>query len=179
MKKTLAILGTVLLVLALLTTVANAATEEELANFVKQPHKIAGQTKQITAEQKVEVDRFLDTHEVTDAQADSVIAKIKEGIAIMDKAGTADLDKLKTADKTELTNIAKEVAKILNLKLKINSSAKRVEIYENGTFLTSVPYGDDGLAKTGANYLPYVVASVIAIFAVATVIIAKKRTVNA
>lgn len=182
MKKTLTILGIILLALTVLTTVANAATTEELINFLSQPHQIAGTTKQITSAQKVEVERFLSEYPVTEAQADQVIAKVKEGIAIMDKAGTADLDKLSSSDKKALTALSDEVGEILDVKLEINSSTKSVTVYDKtGKKLSSVPYGDnDTLVNTGANYTVYIVASVLAIFAVATIIIAnKKRTVNA
>lgn len=182
MKKTLTVLGIILLALTVLTTVANAATTEELVSFLSQAHEIAGETKQITAAQKVEVERFLSEYPVTEEQADQVIAKIKEGIAIMDAAGTADLDKLSSSEKSSLTALANEVGDILDVKLVVDSSTKSVAIYDkDGKQLSSVPYGNtDTLVNTGANYTVYIVASVLAIFAVATIIIAnKKRTVNA
>ena len=48
MKKSLTVLGIILLALTVLTTVANAATTEELISFLSQAHEIAGETKQIT-----------------------------------------------------------------------------------------------------------------------------------
>ena len=46
---------------------------------------------------------------------------------------------------------------------------------KDGKQLSSVPYGNtDTLANTGAKYTVYIVASVLAIFAAATIIIANK-----
>lgn len=181
MKKTLAILGTILLVLILSTTVAKAVTAQELIDYISQPHKIAKTTKQISASQKVELERFLTVERpVTDEEATKIKEKIETGIDIMNKVGTADLDKLSLSDYNKIKTLAEEVEAILgNTEFKIVHSEKAVYPYINGVKKSPVHYGDDALANTGVNHTAYIVASVLAIFAVATVIIVKKRAVNA
>lgn len=53
----------------------------------------------MTSADKVKVERYLSENPVTDEQANTLVAKADEAIAIMEQAGTKGYNKLTTAQK--------------------------------------------------------------------------------
>ena len=180
MKKTLAILGTIVLVLVLLTTVAKAATTQDVIDFLSQPHKFGNTTKQISAGKKKSLEQFLTVDRpITETEANAILTNAKAAIAVMNNAGTADLEKLSKADYAQVKSYVEQTEAALgDVEFKIDTKNNIVVPYVNGVAKAPLPYGDD-LANTGDNYTAYIVASVLAIFAVATITLVKKNTVNA
>ena len=189
MKKLLTISILVVLVLTLACTAVKATTEAELEAYAKQTHTIAGETVKLEASKVVILERYLSTHDVTDAQATTVKAKIDEAKALLNKAGVANYTKMSKADKQELLKIAQEAAQTLGLTLTYNSSERRVEVFE-GTkkiyeeispkiMIDSQPISEDILVQTGSNNIVYVVLATVAIIAVAGVAIISVKKARA
>lgn len=173
MKKTLTIVLIAIIAMMTLATVVNAATSSTLANELYSKGAKYG----MTSADKVKIERYLAENPVTDAQADKLLAKADEAIAVMDKAGVTDYNKLTTAQKNEIKSIATEAAKEVNLKLVFKT--KSVEIYNaDGKLVETVSNTNGKLAYTGNTINVALVASIISIVAVAAVV-ARKKLVNA
>lgn len=56
----------------------------------------------MTSADKVKIERYLKENPVTDAQANEILAKADEAIAVMEKAGVTNYDKLTKAQKNEI-----------------------------------------------------------------------------
>lgn len=173
MKKTLAIVLLAIIAVMALATGVNAATSSTLADELYSKGAKYG----MTSADKVKIERYLAENPVTDAQANELLAKADEAIAVMEKAGVTSYNKLTIAQKNEIKSIATEAAKKIDLKLVFKT--KSVEIYNNsGKLVETVTNTNGKLAYTGNTVNVVLAVSVVAVLAVATVVV-RKRIVNA
>ena len=129
MKKTLTIALLAIITIMALATGVNAATSSTLADELY----AKGSKYGMTSADKVKIERYLKENPVTDAQANEILAKADEAIAVMEKAGVTNYDKLTKAQKNEIKSVATEAAKIVDLKLVFNK--KSVAIYNKNRIL--------------------------------------------
>ena len=126
---------------------------------------------------KVKVERYLADYPVTEAQANEIVAKVQEAIDIMKAAGTTKYSKLTSEEQARIKTIANEIANIIDVTLVLRADS--VEVYKNGKLIETVTFSNTGkLAYTGNNNIVLVVSS-IAIIALATVAVARKKVANA
>lgn len=81
MKKTLLISILVAIILMACATVVNATTSSTLADELY----TKGEKYGMTSADKVKIERYLSENEVTDEQANQIIAKADEAVAVMEK----------------------------------------------------------------------------------------------
>ena len=113
MKKTITIALLAIITIMALATGVNAATSSTLADELY----AKGSKYGMTSADKVKIERYLKENPVTDAQANEILTKADEAIAVMEKAGVTNYDKLTKAQKNEVKSIATEAAKSVDLKL--------------------------------------------------------------
>lgn len=172
MKKSLVISILATIIIMACSTLANATTSSTLADELYTKGKKYGMS---TAD-KVKIERYLSENPVTDGQANSVIAKADEAIAIMESAGTTDYSKLTTAQKEQLKSIANSAASIVDVKLVFKNGS--VEIYNNaGKLIETIGQNNGKLAYTGNNVNVVLATFVIAVIALAIAVVTK-RTVH-
>ena len=157
-----------------LGTSVNAATTEELVDKIYS----MGQEYGLTSSDKVRLERFLADNPVTEAEADSLIAKANEAVAVMENAGVTDVSKLSSEEKAKLQAIAKEAASIVDVNLVFKAGT--VEVYKDGKLIESISNNYGKLAYTGNNISTVAVVSLVAIFALAIgLVFARRRVANA
>ena len=98
MKKTLTIALLAIITIMALATGVNAATSSTLADELY----AKGSKYGMTSADKVKIERYLKENPVTDAQANEILTKADEAIAVMEKAGVTNYDKLTKAQKNEV-----------------------------------------------------------------------------
>lgn len=169
----------VAVLIGILAGTVNAATESELLNYLSKDFTVAGETISISESDKVKVERYLNENEVTEEQADNIIAKVDEVIAIMNEAGESDITKLSREDKDKIISIANGVADELGLTLSYDASSKTLSVYKNGKLVeaSSLTSGDK-LVQTGATHYEYIAIPAVALIAIA-IVVAKRAKANA
>ncbi len=173
MKKFLTVsLLFVMLVMAF-ATVVNAATSADLADKLY----AKGSKYGMTSADKVKIERFLADNPVTDADADKILAKADEAVAVMERAGAKNYSELTAGEKSELKAIANAAADIAGVKLVFKTSS--VEVYKDGKLIETVTNNSGKLAYTGNNVNMVLVVSSIAVIALAITVVAKRTLVNA
>lgn len=173
MKKTLVITILFVMVALLATTVVNATSSSELADTLYN----LGSKYGMTSADKVKIERYLADNPVTDDEANQIVAKAEEAVAIMEEAGVTDITKLSTAQKNQLKTIANEAASIVGITISIKAGV--VEFYKDGKLIETATLNNGKLAYTGNSTNVVLVVSSIAIVALATGIVAKKKLANA
>lgn len=175
MRKNKALIISLLFVMLVMAfaTVVNAATSAELSNLLY----AKGEKYGMTSAEKVKIERYLSEYPVTDAQADAILAKADEAVAVMERAGVTSYDKLTKEQKEELKAIAKSAAEIIDVQLVFKTSS--VEIYKDGKLIETVTENNGKLAYTGNSINVVLVVSIIAIIALAITVVAKRTKVNA
>lgn len=172
MKKLLTIsILAVMLVLMTITGV-NATTNDNLADTLYNIGSKYGMTKS----DKVKIERYLADNPVTESEANAIVAKANEAAKIMDEAGVTDFSKLSEDKKAEIKSIANQAASIVGVTLTYKSGS--VEIYKDGKLIETVTNNNGKLAYTGNNNIVLVVSS-IAVIALASVAVARKKLANA
>lgn len=157
-----------------LGTSVNAATTDELVDKIYS----MGQPYGLTSSDKVRLERFLADNPVTEAEADTLIAKAEEAVAVMENAGATSVSELTREQKNELQGIAKEAASIVGVNLVFKAGT--VEVYKDGKLIESISNNYGKLAYTGNNISTVAVVSLVAIFALAIgLVFARRRVANA
>ena len=160
MKKSLLISILTAVIVMAYGTFANAATTATLADELYSKGSKYG----MTSADKVKIERYLSENTVTDEQANAIVAKADEAIAVMEAAGTTDYSKLTDAQKDKLKSIANSAASIIDVKLVFKKNT--VEIYDNaGKLIETIGQNNGKLAYTGNNVNVVLTTSVIAIIA--------------
>ena len=167
-NKMLAIALIVIMLMMTFATAVFATTSDELGSKLYAKGKKYG----MTSADKVKIERFLSENPVTDAEADAILAKADEAIAIVEESGVTDLSKLTTAQKNQLKEIAKSAAEIVNVTLVFKTSS--VEIYKDGKLIETVTANNGKLAYKGNNLNMILVVSTISIIALAITFAAKR-----
>ncbi len=172
MKKllTISILAIALVLMAV--TGVNATTNDNLAETLYNIGAKYGMTKA----DKVKIERYLADYPVTESEANAIVAKANEAAKVMDNAGVTDFNKLSKEQKAEIKSIANQAASIVGVTLTYKSGS--VEIYKNGKLIETVTNNNGKLAYTGNNNMVLVVSS-IAVIALASVAVARKKLANA
>ncbi len=170
MKKTLIVSILMSIILFVGASVVSAATTETLADELY----VKGKKYGMTTADKVRIERYLSENPVTDKQANQIMSKADEAVAVMENAGVTNYNKLTQDKKSELKTIAKETADIVGAKLVFKSGS--VEIYDaNGKLIETVAQNNGKLAYTGNNSVNVVLTvSVIAMIALAITVGGKK-----
>ena len=172
MKKSLLISILTAVIVMACATLVNAATTATLADELYAKGKKYG----MTSADKVKVERYLSENTVTDEQANAIVAKADEAIAVMEAAGTTDYRKLTDAQKDQVKSIANSAADIIDVKLVFKKNT--VEIYNNaGKLIETIGNNNGKLAYTGNNVNVVLTTYVIAVFALA-ITVATKRISN-
>ncbi len=167
------LLTSVLLMVMLVMVVApfvNAATSDTLADDLYAKLSAYG----MTSAEKVKVERYLADNSVTDEQANTILAKADEAIAIMDAEGTKDISALSADAKNRIIAIAQEAASTIGLTLVFKSGT--VEVYKDGVLIeTATLSNGDKLVYTGNNINVFLVVASVAVIALATTVVVRKR----
>lgn len=172
MKKSLLISILTAVIVMACATLVNAATTATLADELYAKGKKYG----MTSADKVKVERYLSENTVTDEQANAIVAKADEAIAVMEAAGTTDYSKLTDAQKDQVKSIANSAADIIDVKLVFKKNT--VEIYNNaGKLIETIGNNNGKLAYTGNNVNVVLTTFVIAVIALA-ITVATKRILN-
>ncbi len=179
MKKVLKTALIFILMLLVYTTVVNAATTEELVAYASKTFTIAGEKVKLSDGDVLKVKRFLSENPISESDGDTIIDKAEQIISIMNTEGVANPTKLSKAKKEQVLSIAQEAAAVTGATLTYDSTNKVVTVYKNGKTIESISLKNDKFVQTGNDNTAYVVAGIVAVIAVATVVILKKRKVNA
>ncbi len=113
-----------MLILSLSATMVKAASEFELATKLK----AVGTKYGASAADFTKLDRYLNENDVTAEEADKIIAKVDEAVAVMEQAGVTDVKQLNDEKKNQLKTIANQAAAVLDLSLTYTN--KTVEVYD-------------------------------------------------
>lgn len=173
MKK-IKIMITILVAIIVLGTVNTFATST--SQLINEVYSI-GSKYGLTSSDKVKIERYLADNPVTEEEADELIAKAKEIDNIMKEEGVTDITKLSEEAKSKIKDIANSAASILNITLTIKDG--KIEIYKDGKLIEVVSTNRGQLVYTGNNNFSIYVTIAVAIVALATIVIARKKKISA
>ena len=172
MKKLLTISLLALMLILMTVTGVQATNNDNLASTLYNIGAKYGMTKS----DKVKIERYLADNPVTESEANAIVAKANEAAKIMDEEGTKDYKKLSESKKAQLKTLASEAASIVGAT--VSFKADTFEIYKDGKLIETIGNNRGKLAYTGNNNIALVVYS-IAVIALASVAIARKKLANA
>lgn len=171
MKKILTIAISFVMLVMLTLTGVQATTKSTLAEEVYAKLAPYGATQA----DKVKIERYLSDNSVTDEEANTIMTKVDEAIAVMDAEGIKDYTKLSEESKNKVKSIAQSAANTIGLTLTFQKGT--VEVYnKEGKLIETASIKNTGkLAYTGNNINTILVVSSIAVIALTATVVAKKR----
>ena len=176
MKKLATVTLLIVMLVGFLAGTVNAATESELLEYLSQEFTVGGETVSISEADKVKIERYLNENEVTAEQADAVIAKVDEAVAVLEAAGETDITKLSQEDKNKLMGIANDAASVLGLSLSYDASTKTLSVYKDGQLIESTSItSSEELVQTGMTNYVYIAILAVVVIAIAAVVIKRAR----
>lgn len=175
MKKCLKVLVLAVLLLLVATSVhAETSANDYLYEELSKTYSVGNDSISASAEDKVRIKKYLDTHTVTKEQADEVLTKVKELVKILNDNNTTDVAKLPANAKKDAINVAKDAAQALDLKLNVDTVSNIIEIRDsNNKLLERAKVVNGKLAYTGNE----VSVSNIAVLGIAIIAIASVATI--
>ena len=173
MKKTLSVILLIVMLLTVATSV-KAVSNSELASKLY----ALGAKYGMTSADKVKIDRYLADYPVSSAEADQVLAKANEATQLMESAGVTDYKKLSSEEKDQLKSLANEAASIVGVTLTYSDG--EIDVYKDGKLIETLGSTSGGnLAYTGNDVNAVLVVSSVAVIALATIFVAKRKMANA
>lgn len=172
MKKTLLTIVLFTIVALFATTMVNAATGAELPDLIY----AKGAKYGVTESHKVKMERYIAKHPVTDEQADAVMAKVDEVVKVFEKAGVTNIANLSSADLKKVQDLATEAATIVGVKIVWKGT--KVEILNAGEVEDVLDFSGN-LPYTGSEVNGALIASSVAVVALAAGIVLRKKFANA
>lgn len=152
-----------------------AAASDDLIVYLEQQHVIAGQTVTMTDGQKTQLERYLNSNPVTDAQVATVKTKVQQIISIMDSKNTINPTKLTTAEKTTVINLIKDAGLAVGVTVTADSTNNSIALFDNtGAKLDVITFDSGRLPFTGLDVILYNIVAVIVIIIAMVQIIKKK-----
>ena len=147
-----------------------AMSEEDFIAYVTKVQNING--KQIEFMSKAEVQRYLKMNDLSEDDLSIIKEKYDEGLELLRETGATSYKDLSEADRTKLENVAKEAGDATGVKFTVNSN-KSVTLYNlDGTvFAEETPK----IKQTGSSNYEYLVIPALAVVAIATTIIVRKK----
>ena len=170
-KKVIQIIVAVMLFVGLSSNVY--AKENKILDYARSTHIIAGDVVKLSASDIVKIERFLNENEISDADQDSIIAKLDSIITILNKNGTSNVTMLDASTKEQILSIAKDAAQIAGVTLTYDNTDKVLSIYKNGVMVDAF-FADPYLKQTGDTNVMIIVGTLL-IIAGATLVIKKVK----
>ena len=170
LNKTVLIVALIAMVLVALTTVVNAAANDDLYSYMEGVSVTVGG-------QLLALKQYLNSHELTNEQVSVVKTNVAEIVKTVESQNTADVSKFSSDAINKISANIDKIEAATNVKINYISADNTLQIKDaNGTSLIEAKVGQStNLVQTGTSYVPYIVVSGIALIAVA-VLVAKKVT---
>ena len=178
LNKTVLIVALIAMVLVALTTVVNAAANDDLYSYMEGVSvTVGGKTYKANESQLLALKQYLNSHELTNEQVSVVKTNVAEIVKTVESQNTADVSKFSSDAINKISANIDKIEAATNVKINYISADNTLQIKDaNGTSLIEAKVGQStNLVQTGTSYVPYIVVSGIALIAVA-VLVAKKVT---
>jgi len=178
LNKTMLIVALIAMVLVALTTVVNAAANDDLYSYMEGVSvTVGGKTYKANESQLLALKQYLNSHELTNEQVSVVKTNVAEIVKTVESQNTADVSKFSSDAINKISANIDKIEAATNVKINYISADNTLQIKDaNGTSLIEAKVGQStNLVQTGTSYVPYIVVSGIALIAVA-VLVAKKVT---
>ena len=176
MKKIVTIATIFVMVVMLATTMVSAVTKDSLVNDLYALTSKFG----VTNADKVKAERFLVENPITDEQANQIYEIAKKAIQVLEDAGVTDVKKLEKQltkeQKLKFESLSQEAARVVGARLIYRNGT--VEVYKDGKKVEVFYFTDGKLVYTGNNINIVLVVSSVAIIALATAYIVRKKKTN-
>ena len=176
MKKILTISILFIMIVMMFSGMVNATNKDSLVNDLYALTSKYG----VTNADKVKAERFLTEYPITDEKANEIYAKATEAIKVLEDAGVTDVKKLYTQltkqQKIKFEALCQETASLVGARLIYRNGT--VEVYKDGKKVEVFYFTDGKLAYTGNNMNIVLVVSSVAVIALATAYIVRKKKTN-
>lgn len=160
---------------------SSAASEEELIAYIEKPFNIAGQTVYIPSEYVKEAKRYLATNDISANEADKIIAKIDEGVTILNKSGVTDPKKLSYEQKKQLLALGQEAANYAGATLTYAKGYITITTEDGTKFGTYPVYTEKRgtFVQTGIDNTIFIILGIAFVIVIYGLIMYRRRAVNA
>ncbi len=166
MKKVLKVLSAAMLSAVVAVSAAASvsaagvnAAEQRILDELHTTANMAGVQKSLPAEYITQAENYFNTVELTDAQADAVIAKIKEAVALIESFGKPNAKSISDAQFNQIAAISKEAAAggaTITVTRRADALADVVLVKEGTNTPITDPNGSEGVIKTTGFDVPSV-----------------------
>lgn len=165
----------------MMTTSCFAATKEELLAYFKQTHVVSGKSITLDAAQITKIENYLNQNEVSEQNADKIIADANEVISYMTRNNVSDPSKLSASQKEYVMGVVEDAGTAAGVSVTFDKATNEMQIYKDGKLLETTSFTNT-IPFTGTNVMPYITVGVGFILIAAFAIIMKnnkKGLVNA
>ncbi len=160
----------ILFVLLIISTfnAVNAATNQTLPDELYEIGAYYGMTEN----DKVKMEQYLKDYPLSEADCNRILDLAKQAEQIMIDNNTKDVHSLPADVRAQLIDLANRAAAIAGVTLDFKS--RGIDVYKDGVMINSLSLSGK-LPYTGNTATPIIIASAVAMIAIATIILVKKK----
>lgn len=126
------VLAVISLFVGLKTT--NALSEEKLKEKMNQVFTVGNAKYKLTEDTKILLERYLNTYDLSETDAQYISDRYDEAVSIIQKAGNVDFKNLPTATKNELKALVEKVSANTSVKATVTKGSVVVYKPDGGVF---------------------------------------------
>lgn len=171
MKKMLSVAILAIMLVVAMSSCVSAATKAESLDQIY----AIGAKYGMTAADKVKLERYLSSNDVTEAEASQLVTKAQEVAEVFDNAGVTNYADLKEDQKDQVKAIATDAAALVDVTLVFKTKA--VDVYKDGKKVESVTENNGKLAYTGNEVNVALIAGSVAVIALAAAVLVKRTAI--
>ena len=134
MKKLGKLLSVLVISLVLGVSSISAMTEDELKAKLTAAYTVNGVKVQATADQIVQIERYLAQNDISSADADYIATKVDAAITVMESGSATTIKNMTSAEKERIKTILNEVAQNTSVKLTVSKGEITVYNTDNTVF---------------------------------------------
>ncbi len=125
--------------LLVLGTNVKAMTEAELKGKLFQTFEIGGKDYTLSDDQKVIVERYLEKNEISEADADTIWAKVQKALNVIKGQGNTNFTKYPQSVKNELKAIVEEISSETKVKATLTKEGLEVKNSDGTKVIIDTP----------------------------------------
>lgn len=156
-------------------TNVEAMSKDELKTKLTASYTINGAVFKLDSAQVVQLERYLDSYELSSDDADYISKKVDEAIAVIDASDVKSIDALSKQDRSKLSKLVSDVSN--NTSVKASVSGGELVIYDpvTGKEFTRIT---KKAKQTGTTDYILIVSGLVSLVGISTLVIKKGKNEN-
>ncbi len=159
-----------------IVTNVDAMSKEQLKTKLTSSYNINGATFRLNSSQITQVERYLNSFDVSEEDADYIAGKVDEAVALVESGNATSISNLTSSERNKLTRLVNDISSSTSVKATVSGGDLVVYNPITGGVFTRI---NTPAKQTGTVNYVHVISGLVALIGVYTLVIKKGNNENA